>query len=187
MAYSRRVDEAFQFAHDLHRGQTRKGVAIPYITHLLIVAGTVGDYGGTEDQVIAALLHDAAEDQGGHATLRVIRERFGDAVADGVAACTDTYTTPKPPWRARKEAFVARTRHAAQEHRLVIAADKLHNSRALLRDHAALGSAIWDRFSAPKSDTLWYHDAICEALAHGWEHPILDELRDVVSSLRRLA
>jgi (p)ppGpp synthase/HD superfamily hydrolase len=82
--------------------QARKGNRVPYLSHLLAVAGLVLENGGDEDQAIAALLHDGPEDQGGEATLIEIRERFGTRVADIVAACTDTFVTPKPPWRTRK-------------------------------------------------------------------------------------
>lgn len=99
-----RFDDAFHYAHRLHRAQTRKGTPIPYISHLMTVAALVVEHGGNEDQAVAGLLHDAAEDQGGAATLEQIREKFGDAVADIVSDCTDAWTEPKPEWRARKEA-----------------------------------------------------------------------------------
>ena len=100
-----RFDEAFHYGHRLHRTQTRKGTPIPYISHLMTVAALVVEHGGDEDQAIGALLHDAAEDQGGVGTLEDIRRRFGDAVAEIVSDCTDAWTEPKPDWRARKEAY----------------------------------------------------------------------------------
>lgn len=102
-----RFDDALQLASELHRKQKRKGSPVPYISHLLIVAGTVLDDGGTEDEAIAALLHDAVEDQGGKAVAERIRERFGDRVAEVVLACSDADTMPKPPWRERKDAYIA--------------------------------------------------------------------------------
>jgi (p)ppGpp synthase/HD superfamily hydrolase len=102
-----RFDEAFHYAHRLHRTQTRKGTPIPYISHLMTVAALVVEHGGNEDQAIAGLLHDAAEDQGGAETLAHIRNTFGDPVAAIVSDCTDAWTEPKPEWRPRKEAYLA--------------------------------------------------------------------------------
>ncbi len=103
-----RYDEAFRYAHELHRTQTRKGTAISYIAHLMTVSALVAEHGGNEDQAIGARLHDAAEDQGGEATLNEIRARFGDAVAEIVSDCTDSWDEPKPEWRPRKEAYLAK-------------------------------------------------------------------------------
>ncbi|MGH3558300.1 MAG: HD domain-containing protein, partial [Mycobacterium sp.] len=97
--------EAVRYAAEKHATQTRKGSDIPYLGHLLSVAGLVIDADGTETQAIAALLHDTAEDQGGEETLAEIRERFGAEVAMIVAECSDTFETPKPPWRERKEHY----------------------------------------------------------------------------------
>jgi len=99
LPYTEKFDRALLHAANLHRDQTRKGTGVPYVTHLLAVASIVGENNGTEDEVIAALLHDAPEDAGGEAQLAEIRTRFGDGVADIVAGCTDTYEDPKPPWR----------------------------------------------------------------------------------------
>src|SRR5258705_7041041 len=102
-----RFDDAFRYAHRLHQSQTRKGTSIPYISHLMTVSAIVIEHGGNEDQAIAALLHDAPEDQGGEATLEEIRKLFGDPVAAIVHDCTDSWTEPKPDWRPRKEAYLA--------------------------------------------------------------------------------
>src|SRR5262245_43980526 len=121
---TQRFDDAFIFAHRLHRAQIRKGTPIPYISHLMTVAALVIDHVGNEDQAIAALLHDAAEDQGGMATLAEIRAAFGDKVAAIVSDCTDAWVEPKPPWRARKEAYIAALPHKSPESLLVSLADK---------------------------------------------------------------
>src|SRR6266704_3127289 len=105
MALTSRFEEAITFATQLHAKQLRKGTTIPYIAHLLAVAALVLENGGNEDEAIAALLHDAVEDQGGVPTLKVIREKYGDAVAAIVEGCTDADTYPKPPWRQRKERY----------------------------------------------------------------------------------
>ena len=113
-----RFEEALAFAARTHRTQLRKGSGIPYVGHLLGVCSLVIEDGGSEDEAIAALLHDAAEDRGGERMLDEIRTRFGDHVADIVAACSDTFETPKPPWQTRKQTYIdhlerpARTRTA---------------------------------------------------------------------------
>ncbi len=147
MPYGRKFEEALEYAARVHRDQTRKGTRIPYVTHLLAVAAIVGENGGTENEVVAALLHDAPEDQGGEARLEDIRKRFGDEVVGIVAGNTDTYEDPKPPWRERKEAYVARIVGEPDPVRLVSAADKLHNARSILADLRAVGDELWDRFT----------------------------------------
>jgi (p)ppGpp synthase/HD superfamily hydrolase len=157
-----RYDQAFEYAHRLHRGQTRKGTSIPYISHLLAVSGLVIEHGGNEDQAIAGLLHDAVEDQGGTPTLEEIRRRFGDAVADIVADCTDAWTEPKPAWRPRKEAYLAKL-PAKPEHSLLVSlADKTHNAEAILFDYEALGDALWDRFNGGAHGTRWYYASLTD-------------------------
>ena len=105
---SQERSDALRYAHELHLSQVRKGTTIPYIAHLMTVSALVLEHGGDEDQAIGALLHDAAEDQGGAKTLDEIRKRFGDAVAAIVADCTDAWAEPKPEWRPRKEAYLAK-------------------------------------------------------------------------------
>ncbi len=140
---TRRFEEALSFAARLHEQQKRKGTDIPYVSHLLAVAAIVLEDGGDEDEAVAALLHDAVEDQGGKATLQVIRKRFGDRVAGIVAGYTDSDETPKPPWRERKEKYIAHLRHAPHEVLRVSVADKLHNARAILRDLRKHGERLW--------------------------------------------
>jgi hypothetical protein len=127
-----RFDEAFLFAHQLHRTQTRKGTPIPYISHLMTVAALVVEHGGNENRAIGALLHDAAEDQGGAETLEEIRRQFGDTVAEIVSDRTDAWTEPKPDWRARKEAYLAKLPGKPTQSLLVSLADKTHNAEAIL-------------------------------------------------------
>jgi hypothetical protein len=110
-----RFDDAFKLASDLHHTQTRKSSEVPYLSHLMAVSGLVLENGGTEDEAIAGLLHDAVEDQGGQATLERIREAFGDVVAELVSALSDTDEIPKPPWRARKEEYLRRLETAPQK------------------------------------------------------------------------
>lgn len=187
MSYSARLDAAFAYAHALHRRQCRKGSPVPYITHLMAVAAAVGESGGTEDQVIAALLHDAVEDQGGQPTLAEIRRRFGDGVANLVLACSDTDIDPKPPWRARKEQFLASMRTADPAVRLIVAADKLHNAQSLTAGLLEQGPNLWDRFSASPEESLWYYAEAVRVLREGWDHPLLDRLALAVDQLHRTA
>ena len=146
----------------MHAEQRRKLSGEPYLAHLLAVAAIVMEHGGNEDEAIAALLHDAVEDQGGLATLEEIRRRFGRPVAEIVDGCTDAAETPKPPWRQRKEAFIARLTNAPASVRLVVAADKLHNARSILRDYRRLGESLWGHFRGGREGTLWYYRAVVE-------------------------
>jgi hypothetical protein len=181
-----RLEKAFAEACDLHRAQCRKGTTIPYVSHLMSVAALVLENGGDEDEVIAALLHDAAEDQGGKKTLERIRQQFGDRVAGIVDGCTDTYEDPKPPWKARKEAYLRHLPVAPHSVRLVAAADKLHNARCVLADYRAIGEELWERFKRPRKDTLWYHRAVTDALKKAGSNPLVEELDRVVTELERL-
>jgi GTP pyrophosphokinase len=180
MPLSKRFPEALKYAGELHLDQVRKGSGVPYAAHLLSVAALVLEHGGSEDEAIAALLHDAAEDRGGRPVLDDIRERFGSAVAGIVEGCTDTFEDPKPPWRPRKEAFLARLPAASSSVRLVVAADKLHNVRSILADYRTLGEALWPRFTGGRDNTLWYYRAVAEALGSG---DLADELKRAVSEL----
>jgi len=185
--YGEKFEAALVYAARLHRDQTRKGSGIPYVNHLLAVAAIVGENGGTEEEVVAALLHDAPEDHGGRARLEEIRERFGDEVAEIVAGCTDTYEDPKPAWRPRKEAYVAHVRTAPASVRLVSAADKLHNARSILADLRSLGDELWDRFTGGKEGTLWYYRALVEAYTAAGANAVAEELDRVVREIEALA
>jgi (p)ppGpp synthase/HD superfamily hydrolase len=175
--------DALTFAAHLHGAQTRKGGNVPYVAHLLCVAGLVLEYGGTEDEAIAALLHDAMEDQGGRPTLERIRRRFGSTVADIVEACSDADVVPKPDWHPRKEAYIVHVGRASASARLVSAADKLHNATAIFRDYRHLGDELWKRFTGGKDGTLWYYRSLVDAYKAAGPHPIVDVLERVVSEL----
>jgi (p)ppGpp synthase/HD superfamily hydrolase len=182
-----RFEQALLLATRLHAGQTRKGNAVPYVSHLLAVTGLVLEHGGDEDAAIAALLHDAIEDQSDKITLDEIRARFGDAVANVVDGCTDARTLPKPPWRGRKEAYLAHLRHAPAAERLVAVADKLHNARTILADYRVLGEELWGRFNGGREGTLWYYRSLVEAFRAAGSTPLVDELARVVAEIERLA
>jgi (p)ppGpp synthase/HD superfamily hydrolase len=180
-----RFEEALVLANRLHWAQTRKATPIPYVGHLLGVASLVMENGGTEDEVIAALLHDAVEDQGGAETLAAIRRRFGDAVADIVDACSDTDQHPKPPWRQRKQAYIDHLRTAPEGVLRVSAADKLHNARAILADHRQAGVAVFDRFSVPMDATLAYYCLLDDIYRERLGGSLACELHHVVEELLR--
>jgi len=188
MFLTTRFDEALTFASRLHASQARKGTTIPYVSHLLAVAGLVLENGASEDTAIAALLHDAIEDQGGAAVREEIRRRFGDSVVQIIDGCTDADVIPKPPWRGRKEKHIAHIREASPSVRLVSAADKLHNARAILADYRAMGEALWDRFNGGKEGTLWYYRSLVDTFREvSGSTPLVEELGRVVSELERLA
>lgn len=186
MKLTSRFEEALLFATQLHAEQRRKGSDVPYIAHLLAVASIVLENGGNEDEAIAGLLHDAIEDQGGIATREEIRRRFGDTVVEIVNGCTDADVIPKPPWRVRKEEYIEHLRVATPSVRLVSAADKLHNARAVLGDYRELGELLWRRFHGGREGTLWYYRSVTDALRQGGTSPLIEELERVVSELERL-
>jgi GTP pyrophosphokinase len=187
MMLSSRFNDAFFYAAALHAEQRRKLSGEPYLAHLLSVAALVMEHGGNEDEAIAALLHDAAEDQGGQPTLDEIGRRFGPTVAEIVEGCTDAIETPKPPWRPRKEAYIARLQKASASVRLLSAADKLHNARAILREYRRAGESLWSNFRGGREGTLWYYRTVAETLKAAGADPLVEELDRTVTEIERLA
>jgi len=183
----RRFDEALLFASKKHGGQTRKGTDVPYIAHLMGVASLVLDAGGDEGMAMAALLHDVVEDCGGASMLDEIRRRFGSRVAHIVDGCTDAYTSPKPPWRERKEQYLKRLATEDSDTRLVSAADKLHNARAILTDYRESGESTWERFTGKREGTLWYYRQLVKEFSRGKGNRLSNEMERVVSELEKLA
>lgn len=180
-----RFDEAFRYAHEVHAAQTRKGTETPYIGHLMGVSSIVLDDGGTEDEAIAALLHDAAEDGGGRARLDDIRERFGEAVARIVEDATDSWETPKKPWAERKAAYVEHARRLPPSSLRVSAADKVHNAYGILRDLRKSGEAVWDSFTATPDDVLAYYEGLVRAYREAGGGSLVDELDRIVRGIQR--
>jgi GTP pyrophosphokinase len=187
MTLGPRFSAALSFASELHGDQVRKGSNIPYVAHLLSVAALVIEAGGDEDAAIAGLLHDAVEDQGGKPMLAHIARRFGSGVADVVEACTDTDQTPKPPWRERKERYVAAIPAMSSTARLVSLADKVHNARAILADYEVVGEGLWERFTGGREGTLWYYGALVDAFRCRSHSLLWSELERAVSELNALA
>jgi (p)ppGpp synthase/HD superfamily hydrolase len=184
---SNRFETALLYSLHLHAQQKRKGTAIPYISHLLAVAALVLEDGGSEDEAIAALLHDAIEDQGGEPIRQEIRRRFGDNVVEIVNGCTDTDKTPKPPWLDRKKRYLEHLRSASPEILRVSAADKLHNARAILSDLRRHGKVVWERFNGGREGTLWYYRQLVQVFREHGPSLLVEELDRVVSELERLA
>ena len=187
-----RFDDALRYAAIVHRNQKRKGTDVPYFSHLLGVASLVLENGGDEDEAIAALLHDAAEDQGGTREIEQIRERFGSRVAEIVEACSDSLArdpAKKLPWRERKVAYHQRLREAKNTSiHLVSVSDKLHNARATLTDVRSLGRSVWKRFSATREEALWNYRALLKIYAEASKaderlRPLVRELRRAVAEL----
>ncbi len=183
---TRRFEEALLYATRLHSDQLRKGSSIPYVSHLMGVAALTLEYGGNEDEAIAALLHDAVEDQGGAATREEILRLFGPAITTIVDGCTDTDEWPKPPWRERKQAYIKHLRRAPGSVRLVSGCDKLHNARSLAKDYRMCGEALWARFSGGREGTLWYYRAVVKALRSVEITPLVEELDRAVTELEAL-
>jgi (p)ppGpp synthase/HD superfamily hydrolase len=178
-----RFERALLFATRKHAGQSRKGTAVPYVAHLLSVAGLVLEAGGDEDLAIAALLHDVVEDCGGAPMLKEIRRRFGKRVAHVVEGCTDTDLDPKPPWRERKEDYIAHLRTADADTRLVSAADKLHNVRSIVAAYREIGDRVWERFHGKRDGTLWYYRTLLDEFQREKSSPLIRELERAVIEL----
>ena len=186
-----RLGEAFSrammFAADVHGTQVRKGGDIPYLGHLLSVAGLVIESEGTENQVIAALLHDAVEDAengDGEAVLAAIRSEFGDEVAGIVDECSDTAEKPKPAWKPRKQKYIDHLQEASDGAVLVSLADKLDNARAILRDLRQHGDSLWQRFTVKDpAEHLWYYESLLKTFAVRRPGcPMVDELARVIAA-----
>jgi (p)ppGpp synthase/HD superfamily hydrolase len=182
---TRRFDEAFAYAHEAHGTHTRKGTGVPYLGHLMGVASIVIDDGGSEDEAIAALLHDAPEDQGGRERLEDIRTHFGDAVAKIVEDCTDSWSTPKAPWLERKQKYAEHARTLPPASLRVSAADKVHNAYAILRDLRNIGEEAWKRFNAGPDDILAYYQSMVRSYREAGGGRLVDELDRIVRGIER--
>ncbi|MGG6285615.1 HD domain-containing protein [Leptolyngbya sp. AN03gr2] len=175
-----RFEQAFEYTFHLHARQLRKGGSIPYISHLMSVAALVLEDGGDEDAAIAALLHDAIEDQGGTPIRTEIQKRFGDRVLQIVDACTESDQVPKPPWKLRKERSLVQLRQAPVEAQRVMIADKLHNLRSIWADWQRQGDRVWERFNASQSEILWFYGACIEAIRDRFDSPMVTELQTIL-------
>jgi len=183
---SDQFQKAFDYAFKLHRNQIRKGSNIPYISHLLAVTALVMEDGGDEEEAIAALLHDAVEDQGGLETLNQIKVHFGERVASIVEECSDSFTTPKPPWRDRKSKYLENLSSASPSVLKVSLADKLHNIRSLILAYQKEGQAIWSNFRGGKEGTMWYYHQLSNIFHRHGENVMLAEFDHALGQLDQL-
>ena len=182
---TQRFEQALVYAYRLHAEQIRKATGIPYISHLLSVTALVLEDGGDEDEAIAALLHDAVEDQGGKETRAEIYRQFGKQVGVIVDGCTEFDTEIKPPWHERKQRYLEQLRQGSQQVRRVALADKLHNARSLLHDYRQQGETIWLMFSTGKEGILWFYHSLIELYSQTHTSPMLQELARVVGELEQ--
>ncbi len=192
-----RFDAALAYASTAHRKQIRKGSLIPYVSHLLGVAAIALENGADEDQAIAALLHDAVEDQGGLGRLEDIRSSFGARVAGMVADCTDdlegtkssalTPSEKKREWRERKERYIAGLSQKPEASLEVSVADKTHNAASINMDLRTSGEAVWSRFTGEKDGTLWYYAALADAFGCLIPGRAIERFRREVDEMRELS
>jgi (p)ppGpp synthase/HD superfamily hydrolase len=184
-----RFESALAFAARLHIDQVRNMTRIPYVSHLLGTASLALEHGADEDQAIAALLHDAVEDQGGTPTLQTIERLFGARVAAIVRACSDNPGDGEDiPWKERKVAYLKHLRDTDADARLVSASDKLHNARAILSDLRREGDSVWKRFTPSPSEIAWYYRSLVDVFkdARG-PASLAFELEPVVREIEALA
>ena len=191
---SSRFTSAIDYARHIHI-ERRKGTGIPYMAHLLGVAALVMGESGhagfpvTEDMVIAALLHDAAEDHGGSLRLRDIEHNFGSNVARMVEGLSDSLaedSSSKQSWQKRKQGYLQRLRQEPAAVRLISAADKLYNARAILEDYRKIGPKVWDRFKRGRQEQIWYFDELLATFKSSAANRIVEELERVVNELRHI-
>jgi (p)ppGpp synthase/HD superfamily hydrolase len=192
---SGRFTSAVDYARHLHIEQ-RKGSRIPYMAHLLgvaaLVMGETGhvDFAVTEDMVIAALLHDAVEDHGGKPRLQDIEHNFGREVARMVEGLSDTLvadSSNKEPWEERKKKYLERLGTEPAQVKLISAADKLYNARAILDDYRAIDAEVWKRFKRGRKEQLWYFDELLKVFHASGTSRIVAELERVVAELRQIS
>ncbi len=186
-----RFEDAVRYANIVHAHKKRKsGSEAPYMAHLLGVTAIALEYGADEDETIGALLHDAVEDVGGRPRLADIRARYGKKVAEIVEGCSDSLgdkDDEKLSWRERKAAYVAHVPKTSGSVRLVSAADKLNNVRAIVVEYRRSGEKIWKHYKGSREDRLWYYRALVKAYRKSGTHKTLvEDLDEVVSELERL-
>jgi (p)ppGpp synthase/HD superfamily hydrolase len=182
------LSKALAIAMQAHAGQVRKGTNIPYISHPMAVCGLAMEYGADEEQAMAALLHDAVED-GGIKYADIIGRELGERVLALVQGCTDGVPDAngvKPEWMPRKLAYLAHLRHAPDDVLMVSGADKLHNARAIVIDLEAIGTEVYDRFTASMDDTLWYYQSLAEIFTER-QVPMAAALQREVALMYRLS
>lgn len=165
---SDRYHRAMVYAAEVHHDQRRKSTDVPYLSHLLAVSGLVLEFGGTEDEAIAGLLHDALEDQPERTSYQQIEAGFGDEVARIVLGCSEVGEHTASSWEQRKRGYLAHLRDADRPVLRVSLADKLHNARSIVTDLRVLGTSVWARFNAGRPDQLWYYRELAVVFGERW-------------------
>lgn len=168
-----RFDKALVYARLAHAGQCRKGGIVPYFSHLMGVCAIALEHGASEEEAIAALLHDVVEDAGGVARLADVRDRFGETIAKIVDECTDTLESPKPPWKQRKQLLLKKLENASPSGQFVSCCDKLHNCRSISHDLVACGERLWNRFNGGREGSLWYYESLVTFFLQSQVNPTL--------------
>jgi (p)ppGpp synthase/HD superfamily hydrolase len=176
-------EAALVYATQLHAQQRRKVTHTPYIAHLLSVTALVLEDGGSEEEAIAALLHDAVEDQGGATTRAEIHRRFGSNVTAIIDGCTEPEQIPSMTWKEHKQLYLEQLRHGSPQVRRVALADKLHNARTLLINWRLAGESIWSEFRGGKENVLWLHEALLELFHQKSNSWMVEELEQVIKEL----
>ena len=181
--------KALDFAYKIHFDQNRKKTKIPYFTHLVSVSNHVIEDGGTTDEAIGGLLHDAVEDQGGLKTLKKIRKLFGNKVAQIVNECSDTVVVPKPPWLTRKKKYLSDIKKKSQSSMFVSLCDKLHNGTSIVNDYKRKGKKVWTRFTAKPKQVAWYYEGLYKEFSkHLKGHKVLkDNYLGVVKEIKKIS
>ena len=187
MLDKKKYKKALDFAYKIHFDQNRKKTKIPYFTHLVSVSNHVIEDGGTTDEAIGGLLHDAVEDQGGLKTLKKIRKLFGNNVAKIVNECSDTVVVPKPPWLTRKKKYLSDIKKKSQSSMFVSLCDKLHNGTSIVNDYKRKGKKVWTRFTAKPKQVAWYYEGLYKEFSkHLKGHKVLkDNYLMVVKEIKR--
>jgi (p)ppGpp synthase/HD superfamily hydrolase len=183
-----KLSNALALAVQAHEGQVRKSTSIPYISHPMAVSAIALEFGASEDQATAALLHDTIED-GGTQYANIIKAQFGDHVHDLVQGCTDgapDTNGKKAPWSERKTAYLQHLEAASDEVLLVSCSDKLHNARAIVSDLINEGPSVFDRFSSTKEQTLWYYRQLA-MIFNNRKSPPAKALEAAVSQMEALS
>tara|TARA_S200000501_G_C20662284_1_gene672368 strand:+ start:255 stop:827 length:573 start_codon:yes stop_codon:yes gene_type:complete len=176
MINKKKYKQALDYAYKLHIKQNRKGTGIPYFTHLVSVSNNIIEDGGSTDEAIGGLLHDAVEDQGGIKTLKEIKRKFGNKVATIVNECSDTNVEPKPPWHERKKKYILEIKKKTQSSMFVSLCDKLHNGTCIINDHKRVGQKMWKRFTASPKEVAWYYESLYKEFSkHLKGHKVIKE------------
>ena len=160
------LDRAINFAVRAHAGTERRGKGFPYIVHPMEAMEIVATMTPDQELLAAAALHDTVEDT--DVTVEQLRAEFGDRIASLVAAESDAFmegVSEEDSWHARKQAAIDRLARAPHDAKMVALGDKLSNMRAIARDYAVQGDALWNIFHAkdPK-DHEWHYRCLADSL-----------------------